>query len=342
MSESSPQRLLYAFGVGPHQAEIGRAVFQVLGADGVAGVEQALFAARILADHIRHLFIGILDIEHRGRVLPAHTVDEKGDRAGGGLGVVGAAGKGREIVQTVFLHEIARGEAIGEDQAVSARRGDDAAEGRVELVELRAVALTVPAVLFRSCLVERAELPADRAADDGGVARRGPDVFVVFDLVLPAFFLMDALHALLVLFLQRVDAIEHRKHGESSVRSVEQRVEPGLGFAAVADQQIAALDAQEVLRRGLIAVRFRAGRNEQHDLAAAAAELPRKVVSREQRRDDRETCIRLSFRVRRRALRAAGGKAEEQYEREQRGEDLSFHITHQNLILQHFTGLCKT
>ena len=92
-------------------------------------------------------------------------------------------------------------------------------------------------------------------------------MLVVFDLAL-FLFLVEVLHALLVLFLERVHALEHGQDAVTALSAVKKRLEPGLGFAAVADQQIAALDAQEILRRRLVAVRLRAGRDEQHELAA--------------------------------------------------------------------------
>lgn len=88
------------------------------------------------------------------------------------------------------------------------------------------------------------------------------------------------LHPFLDLLGQRVYTVEHYDRRYLPVHAAENLVEPRLGFAAVADKQVAALYADDVLRRRLITVRLGAGRDEQGHVPVAPRDLAGKVVGR--------------------------------------------------------------
>ena len=65
--------------------------------------------------------------------------------------------------------------------------------------------------------------------------------------------------------------------------SLQQFLHPGLGFAAVVEEQVAALDAQHVLGGGLKTVAFRPGGQQQAHPGPLPGDLPGKIVGGEHR-----------------------------------------------------------
>ena len=132
-------------------------------------------------------------------------------------------------------------------------------------------------------------------------------VIVVVVLVIVVVVLVH-LHPVLVLLGQRVHAVEHHNGGYLLAHAAQDLVQPRFGFAAIADEQIAVLYADDVLRRRLIAVRLGAGRDEQGHVPVVPRDLAGKVVGREHRGHDFDPAVRL----RRLRLLPAGAQREAQ------------------------------
>ena len=167
------------------------------------------------------------------------------------------------------------------------RARNDAAEIRIQLLKLRAVIDAARSVIGCVSGIGIAERGGNRAAYQLRVDGGGPDVLVVLlVLVLVVVMVLMHLHPVLDLLGQRVHAVEHHNGGYLLAHVAQNLVKPRFGFAAVADEQIAVLDADDVLRRRLIAVRFGAGRDEQGHVPVVPCDLAGKVVGRENGTDD--------------------------------------------------------
>ena len=118
------------------------------------------------------------------------------------------------------------------------------------------------------------------------------------------------LHPLARLLLQRRHAVEHAQDGHIAVQPVRHGVEPCLALPAVCDQQRAVLQQQHILRRRLIAVRFRPRRDEQRHLGALPGDLPGEVIRGKYRRRDAEPGVSA---VLRRGGRAGVKRRHKQY-----------------------------
>ena len=95
--------------------------------------------------------------------------------------------------------------------------------------------------------------------------------------LLPVVLMGLYLHALLHFFLQSLDAVHHHKYGDIPLHALQHVLQPDLRLAAVADEQVAVLDAQYILGRGLEAVGLGAGGDQQADRSLLAGYFPGKV-----------------------------------------------------------------
>lgn len=114
------------------------------------------------------------------------------------------------------------------------------------------------------------------------------------------------LHAVLYLLLESVHAPEHGEYAHVGVKPVGDFLQPCLGLSAVADEQVAGIYAEDILRTRLKAVRLRPGRDEQRNVRPLARDAPRKIVGRENGGDDIQP-------VRRRLLRLRAAAAERKH-----------------------------
>ena len=70
-----------------------------------------------------------------------------------------------------------------------------------------------------------------------------------------------ALHALLELLCQRLDAVKHPERADTALQPTENFLQPGFGLTPIAEKEIAVLHPDNVLGRGLKAMGLGAGRH---------------------------------------------------------------------------------
>ena len=103
------------------------------------------------------------------------------------------------------------------------------------------------------------------------------------------------LHALDGLLVEQLHAV-HERH-DAQVRvidAVEHGLHPRVRLAADVDEHVGIADGDDVLRRRLIGVHLAAGAQQHRDRHIVPADLTRKIIGREDRRDDVElTVIRV-------------------------------------------------
>ena len=112
------------------------ALLKLRARDIVAGGKKPLLRPRLVADYVRHVLVGELDVEDDGYALLLHLVDKESDRCRRGLRLVRAAGPGRGVFEALGPGEVQKREAVGKDYRVPRTICDDLLEGGVELVRL--------------------------------------------------------------------------------------------------------------------------------------------------------------------------------------------------------------
>ena len=139
----------------------------------------------------------------------------------------------------------------------------------------------------------RSERIGKLLADARRVARGRPDVLVrlrvIGRMVMVMLFRLHALNGLLVEQLHAV----HKCHNAQVrvIDAVKHGLDPRVRLAADVDEHIGIADGNNVLRRGLIGVHLAAGAQQHRDRHIVPADLTRKIIGCEDRRDDVELAV---------------------------------------------------
>ena len=209
---------------------------------------------------------------------------------------------------------------------------------RVQLGKLGDVCVCVGAIRLRVRGIRFAQRFQNGTGDRLGVAQGEPDMLVVLGFVMRVSTLVRfLLHALDGFLLLRVDAGQHGKSLYVRILGCfQQVVHPCVRFAAHINEQVAAGDFDDVVRRGVIVVQVDAVVKKQgqfYVVRAVAEKLARPVVLGKGGADDAQG--RCGFTGR-------GQKRARQYERHQKREKL-FHESSPHSVVQGMTkqGFCR-
>ena len=148
--------------------------------NGVDGQDRDVVSRGALRDRAGNAPVAPVDDQNAGQLQLVDLFRQEEDGLEAGFGLRGAPDERCVILQTVILRQIAEGKAVCKKQGVPHGIFRQICIRRIQRGELFGVSRRVRSIGVRVFRVRFAQCPADRLADDLGVSKRQPDVFVVF------------------------------------------------------------------------------------------------------------------------------------------------------------------